>query len=175
MVHLWYGQKRITIEELPDCPLMDAKNLGWILGLTPQRVRQLRKIGLPRVANGYYPLYGCIRFYIGYLKTCGFLRKRSKSKERYWNLKVKLLEVRLQQITGKFIEEELIEARRHLVRNLDRQLSGLATAMGREFGLSNKQTVGLRRRIHEARNAIVGENDEFICKRVPDWWPSQRR
>lgn len=175
MVRLWYGQRRITLEDLPDCPLMNAGDLGLILDLTPQRIRQLSKVGMPRVARGYYPLYGCIRWYIRYLKSCGFVRKRSKSKEKYRSLRVKILQIQLQQITGKFIEQELIEARRYLVRNLDRQLSGLPLAMGRELGWTKEQTLCVRAHLDHARNAVVGDNDRFISERLPDWWPTLGR
>jgi hypothetical protein len=175
MVHLWYGQRRITIKDLPDCPLMNAEDLGWILGLSPQRIRQMAEVGLPRVAPGHYPLYGCLRWYIRFLKSCGFVRKRSKSKEKYRNLRVKILQIELQQITGKFIEQELIEARRYLVRNLDRHLSGLPWAIGRELGLTKEQTLNVRTHLDNARNALVGDNDRFISERLPDWWPDRKR
>jgi hypothetical protein len=122
-VRLWYGQKEIRLSDLGDCPIFSSGDLASLMGVTPQRVRQWFKDGMPRVARGKYPLIGCIRWHARYARECRSKRRRSRQKERYLRLRLKLLEVQLQEITGDFVERELVCGRKYLIRALSPRFS----------------------------------------------------
>lgn len=163
----WDSWDLISIREAGNCPVVTGPVLGWLLGITPQRIRQLTKLGLPRLAHGLYPLLADVRWYIHYSKTCGTVRRRSKIKERSGRARLKLLEIQVQQVTGSFVERELLDGRKCLVKLLDRQLAGLVWEMGREFEWSEEQILAVRRKLDTMRNNVVGESDQFIAERIP--------
>jgi hypothetical protein len=158
------GKRRMRLVDF-DTAVVSGADLAEFFIRSPARIRQLVKCGMPRLARDLYPLGQCIRWYVTYRRRGGRERRRSKHKERLLGARLKLIELKLQRDTGVFINDELIYARRYMIRSLNRELRPLAFQLGRQNGWSKEIVRAVSDGLNTARLNIIGQNEWFLNRR----------
>lgn len=115
---------------------VNNEQLAWILGVTRQRVTQLKKDGLPMIARGTYPLDGAVQWVVKYWKQKNLNAGQAMDSHRKRLLTAQALkaeidnDVRLKQL----IPSDIIASTLNQVGTiLASQLDGLAPRLASEL------------------------------------------
>lgn len=167
------GYKLIQWNQLSDCPVVSGPDLAKFLDISEQRIRQLTKQGMLKVGRGYYPLLGCVWWYLSYCRRSARVRRRSKMREAInkrklltLHYKTELLRIRLKKVSNEFAVNTIMEGRTCLLRSFDAQYRRLPGKFGIEFNWSSEQVRYFETILNEARNEFVWEFEQFFLKRI---------
>ena len=91
---------------MAESPTFKIRTVAAVLGVSPRRVQQLVKQGMPRASRGTYDLSACVQWYEKYRTG----RAAQSSKLDQARLRKTLAEAKLAEIEVTAIEEKLIPA-----------------------------------------------------------------
>ncbi len=132
--------------------------LASVLDLTPRRVQQLVKEGLPRIARDTWNLAACARWYIKYLKEKGAVETVLDQRLRLEKAKAEKMELELLEKKRLLLERsEVSAAIQVILTTLRLEFLGLPGRLARELaGIDNSARVKalLSREIKKALNRV---------------------
>ena len=85
-----------------------SQEIAGLLDITPQRVQQLTKEGLPRKSRGEYPVKSCVKWYVNYLRNKADTDTITANKLRLVKAKAEKAELENQKIKSDLVSKEEI-------------------------------------------------------------------
>lgn len=153
--------------------VVSTEQVARALNITPRRVQQLAKDGLPQIARGKFELGACMLWYIRHLQSA--LQRRSTQTddgtvtslvaERTIHAREKNEAVRMANLKARG-EVVLIESFRPLWVSVFQMLTQELSALGARLGIDEKQQAAIDAEVHAVVSRFSDRAEALIGRRA---------